>query len=120
MAKVPYILLAILLIVMPGCPGAGNPFVGTWIITVTGESGIEVHADGSVTPFQSDPMGGVLAGELRWMDIEGDFVMHQLFNNSGGWVYGGALTSGTEMAGYRIKYVGNDAGNSKAWSAVKQ
>jgi len=105
------------LVLMPGCPGAGSAFVGTWLLTVNGtDYGLEVLPNGEATSFA---VNATLGGTLKWFADGDQFIMNQ--DNAGaGLIYSGNISmDGEFIAGARVIWTGQNLGTGATWSAAR-
>jgi len=110
-------VLIVSLVLMPGCPGAGSAFVGTWVLTVNGtDYGLEVLPNGEATSFA---VNATLGGTLKWFADGDQFIMNQDNAGSSLMYTGGISMDGSSMAGGRVIWSGQNTGNGTTWSAAR-
>ena len=86
-----------------GCPLTYEIVLGDWVFNFStlpiGQSyGLTLNFDGSATPYESTPNGGILPGTWSWTTNGHDLLLMQ--NNKGNFFdYDGELLSDTSAAG---------------------
>jgi len=109
------VMLIVILILLPGCPGAGQ-FVGTWVVTVGAtDYGIVLNGNGTAIAFMLD---GTLSGTLTW-GADGDVLRILREVNGDRISYIGQVVNDATTGGYII-WSGPGTGVGGSWSAVKQ
>jgi len=112
------VTLVLLQVLLTGCPG-GSLLVGTWTITVGGDYGLTLMADGTATSFAIPPLSSGLPGALSWEQNGTEFILRQDGGGPSG-IYAGRLTDNTSMSGGWVLWEGTHTGDGGKWSAVKQ
>lgn len=111
--------LLLTLSLLPGCPGAGNQLVGSWIVTadfLNDTFGLQLNANGTATSFNAPIL---LLGDFTWEVNGTEFILRQEY--SGSWnSYIARVTSDTFLQGGWVTWEGGLTGNGGVWSAVKQ
>jgi hypothetical protein len=114
------LVAAMLIAVMPGCPGFQSALVGLWIFTIDGEDyAVELQASGQAQAFPIGGGGEVLGGTLTYGVVSNQFVLIQNFEENK-WIYAAPVESETMLEGARVKYDGTDAGTGIPFTAEKQ
>ena len=109
--------LILSLTLLPGCPGAVNAVVGSWIITLDmKEFGLQLNANGEAIPFMVDSL---LPGSFTW-EVAGTRVLFHQVNGDDKIVYAAELFSDMLIGAAVSWAIGDTLGNSNTFTAVKQ
>lgn len=110
--------LILTLSLLPGCPGAGSPLVGTWRLAWgMAEYGVELLPDGTATSFMID---GVFEGTLRWWENGDQLVINQDFGPTRILFTGSVQNSSTYVEGLSLVWDSANPGTTTSWYANKQ
>jgi len=111
-------VLIVSLALLPGCPDAASPFVGTWIMTINNlDRGLEVLPNGEATSFLIDSQ---LSGTLKWWQEGDQFVLNQYAGGNNIIYSASLLNNGNSMNGALVSWAGIGQGSAAVWTAAKQ
>jgi len=122
MAKRFVFAMALLMVTISfsSCPPTFNIMLGDWVIQFStfplgSTNGLTLNADGTATPFQSYPGGGVYTGNWTW-ESNGRNVTFRQFNAASQVILSGQLQSDTTATG--VVRSAETSGNFGDWDAV--